>query len=145
MVYTCKYTDVRHRTRYEGCRGVRDEIYSGGRIFGFHAHTYTHNHNRFFMEQPAATSIIPCLNGSKRKHRNTHGNQFIEYNNMEKTIIKPILQKMNVGEEREFPILKATSVSNTVSQRMIQERLDGKRYTVKRDWERRKVTVTRVS
>lgn len=64
---------------------------------------------------------------------------------MEKTTIKPILQRLEVGDECEFPILKATSVSNTVSQRMIQEKLDGKRYEVRRDWDKKTVTVTRVS
>lgn len=133
---------MRHRTRYEGCRGVRDEIYSGARLFGFSTrnHTFT-----FSCLIPAATSIIPCLIRVVSVNIGTRTGATHNILNMEKTTIKPILQRLEVGDECEFPILKATSVSNTVSQRMIQEKLDGKRYTVKRDWERRKVTVTRVS
>lgn len=63
---------------------------------------------------------------------------------MERITIKPKLQNMSVGDVCEFPILKATSVMNTVSQRLIQERLDGKRFAVRRDWDKKKVYVTRV-
>lgn len=64
---------------------------------------------------------------------------------MEKTKIKPVLQKMKVGAKCKFDILKANSVANTISSRMVEARLEGRKYSLKRDYDKRTVIVTRIS
>lgn len=52
---------------------------------------------------------------------------------------------MDVGQMITFPARQTRSVRNIIYDRLIEERIEGRTWTTKIDWDSKQVQVTRVS
>jgi len=64
---------------------------------------------------------------------------------MEGISIVSRLRAMDVGQMITFPARQTRSVRNIIYDRLIEERIEGRTWTTKIDWDSKQVQVTRVS